>query len=76
MERAFKQLYDYTSDSDEIRYGSIEFVNIASEDAKYMLVSCSAILNYLMEKWIKLSEKRSTLNEKCICKLFTSFGSE
>ena len=56
MESAFKQLYGYTSDSGGIRHGSIEFVNVASEDAKYMLVSCSAFVNYLMEKWIKLNE--------------------
>ena len=56
MESAFKQLYGYTSDSGGIRHGSSEFVNVASEDAKYMLVSCSAFVNYLMEKWIKLNE--------------------
>lgn len=44
LENAFKQLYGYTSDSGGIRHGSIEFVNVASEDAKYMLVSCSAFV--------------------------------
>lgn len=58
MENAFKQLYGYTSDSGGIRHGSIEFVNVASEDAKYMLVSCSAFVNYLIEKWIKLNGRR------------------
>lgn len=57
MESAFKQLYGYTSDSGGIRHGSIEFVNVASEDAKYMLVSCSAFVNYLTEKWIKYNLK-------------------
>ena len=55
LENAFKQLYGYTSDSGGIRHGSIEFVNVASEDAKYMLVSCSAFVNYLTEKWINLN---------------------
>lgn len=53
MENAFKQLYGYTSDSSGIRHGGIEFINVPSEDAKYMLVSCSAFVNYLIEKWIK-----------------------
>ena len=57
LENAFKQLYGYTSDSGGIRHGSIEFVNVASEDAKYMLVSCSAFVNYLTEKWIKYNLK-------------------
>lgn len=56
MENAFKQLYGYTSDSSGIRHGGIEFINVPSEDAKYMLVSCSAFVNYLMEKWIKVKE--------------------
>ena len=56
MENAFKQLYGYTSDSSGIRHGGIEFVNVPSEDAKYMLVSCSAFVNYLLEKWIRVKE--------------------
>ena len=57
MKTAFEKLYGYTSDSGGIRHGSIEFVNVASEDAKYMLVSCSAFVNYLTEKWIKYNLK-------------------
>lgn len=56
MENAFRQLYGYTSDLGGIRHGSIEFVGVPGEDAKYMLISCSAFVNYLMEKWIKLKE--------------------
>lgn len=55
MENAFKQLYGYTSDSGGIRHGSIEFVDVPSEDAKYMMVSCAAFVNYLMEKWVRIS---------------------
>lgn len=54
MENAFKQLYGYTSDSGGIRHGAIEFTSVPSEDVKYMLISCSAFVNYLMEKWIKV----------------------
>ena len=56
MEEAFTSLYKYTSNSDGIRHGGIEYTNVPSEDAKYMLVSCSAFVNYLTEKWRKAQE--------------------
>lgn len=54
MERAFLALYGYTSDENGIRHGGIDFQNVPVEDAKYMLVSCSAFVNYLIEKWNKV----------------------
>lgn len=54
MRSAFSQLYGYASDSDGIRHGGIDFKNAPSEDAKYMLVSCSAFINYLIEKYSKI----------------------
>ncbi len=54
MEKAFTSLYGYTSDETGIRHGGIDFQNAPSEDAKYMLVSCSAFVNYLIEKWSKV----------------------
>lgn len=51
LEKAFISLYAYTCDEKGIRHAGIEFVNAPSEDAKYMLISCSAFVNYLMEKW-------------------------
>lgn len=51
MEEAFLKLYGYTSNEKGIRHGGIDFTNAPSEDAKYMLVSCSAFVNYLIEKW-------------------------
>ena len=53
MKTAFEKLYGYTSDSDGIRHGGIDFRNAPAEDAKYMLVSCSAFINYLIEKQSK-----------------------
>ena len=44
-------LYGYASDENGIRHGGIGFTNAAPGDAKYMLVSCSAFVNYLIEKW-------------------------
>lgn len=54
MKTAFEKLYGYTSDSDGIRHGGIDFANAPAEDAKYMLVSCSAFINYLIEKQSKI----------------------
>ena len=47
-------LYGYASDENGIRHGGIDFKNAPAEDAKYMLISCSAFVNYLMEKWSKI----------------------
>lgn len=54
MESAFTSLYGYTSDEDGIRHGGIDFKNAPAEDAKYMLISCSAFVNYLIEKYQKI----------------------
>jgi hypothetical protein len=54
LENAFSALYGYTSDENGIRHGGIDFKNAPAEDAKYMLVSCSAFVNYLIEKWSKV----------------------
>ncbi len=53
MRAAFSQLYGYASDTDGIRHGGMDFKNAPAEDAKYMLVSCSAFVNYLLEKHSK-----------------------
>ena len=50
LECAFCSLYGYTSDENGIRHGGIDFKNAPAEDAKYMLISCSAFINYLLEK--------------------------
>lgn len=51
QKEAFKKLYGFTSDAGGIRHGSIDFTNAQSEDALYMLVSCSAFINYLKAKY-------------------------
>lgn len=53
LQNAMSSLYGYTSDESGIRHGSIDFTGASSEDAKYMLISCSAFVNYLIEKWEK-----------------------
>lgn len=53
MESAFSILYGYTSDENGIRHGATDSSNVEPEDAKFMLVSCSAFVNYLIEKLAK-----------------------
>ena len=53
LEEAFNKMYGYTSDNDGTRHGSIDFKNAPAEDAKFMLISCSAFINYLIEKLSK-----------------------
>ena len=47
---AFKKLYGYTSDTSGIRHAMLDEGSLNHEDAKYMLVICSAFVNYLTEK--------------------------
>ena len=55
LESAFSSMYGYTSDENGIRHGGIDFTNAHEEDAKYMLLSCSAFVNYLIAKLSKIS---------------------
>ncbi|MEY3444095.1 MAG: hypothetical protein RLZZ519_2376, partial [Bacteroidota bacterium] len=50
---AFGSLYGYTSDEGGIRHAMMETNTSDFEDAKYMLVSCSAFINYLIAKCAK-----------------------
>ena len=50
LQKAFSHLYGYTSEADGIRHALLEDHNLQQEDAKFMLVSCSAFINYLIEK--------------------------
>jgi len=47
---AFKKFYGYTSDAEGIRHPLLEEPALSYEDAKFMLVSCSAFVNYVITK--------------------------
>lgn len=53
MKNAFISLYGYTSDKSGIRHNNGVDENTTFEEAKYMLVSCSAFLNYLIQVYEK-----------------------
>lgn len=50
---AFGKIYGYTSDAGGIRHAMLEEDSVEHEDALYMLVSCSAFVNYVVAKAAK-----------------------
>lgn len=50
LKQSFNALYGYTSDSDGIRHAMTDAPNVGLIDAKYMLVSCTGFINYLVGK--------------------------
>ncbi len=51
LETAFRKLYGYTSDADGIRHALMEKPNLSFEEAKFMLVICSAFFNYVITNY-------------------------
>ena len=50
LKRAFNSLYGYSSDAEGIRHALLEEEKLDFDDAKFMLVCCSAFVNYLVSK--------------------------
>ncbi len=50
LKEAWKKLYGFTSDDAGIRHGSIRPSDVDQDLAKFMLVACSAFVNYLISK--------------------------
>jgi len=57
LKKAFENLYGYTSDAEGVRHALLDEPNLDFEDAKFMLVSCSAFINYLITKSSKAGIK-------------------
>lgn len=50
LKKGLEAIYGYTSDSGGIRHSLMDEPNLDFDDAKFMLVSCSAFVNYLIAK--------------------------
>ncbi len=50
LRSAFEKLYGYTSDESGIRHAILDDPTVGFEEAKYMIVACSAFANYLAAK--------------------------
>jgi len=48
LQQAFSKLYGYTSNADGIRHSMLEESTLSFSDAKFMLVACSAFINYVL----------------------------
>jgi hypothetical protein len=59
LKKAFDSLYGYTSSTEGIRHSLLdEEKGLSFEDAKFMLISCSAFVNYLVSKTSKAGLKK------------------
>jgi hypothetical protein len=47
---AFQSLYGYTSDAEGIRHALLDKSTLMADDAKFMLVACSAFIEFLVSK--------------------------
>ena len=60
LESAFLKLYDYTNSEKGIRHANGMFESdVSFEEAKFMLVSCSAFVNYLTANYGKVGGKHA-----------------
>ncbi len=50
LREAFNKLYGYTNDAEGIRHALLEASTLTFDDAKFMLVCCSAFVNFLTAK--------------------------
>ena len=50
LEQAWINMYNWTSDEDGIRHGAKETPKVGLAEARYMVVACSAFVNYLSSK--------------------------
>jgi hypothetical protein len=53
LKNAFSSLYGYTSDSQGIRHALMDNSSLTKADARFMLISCSAFVNYAIEALAK-----------------------
>ncbi len=54
LKKSFSSVYAYTSDADGIRHGMLKEPNLTYNDAKFMLVSCTAFVNYVLGRCAEL----------------------
>jgi len=53
LEKAFLAIYGYTSDSGGIRHALLEESKIERPEARFMLIACSAFINFVADKYKK-----------------------
>ncbi|SCL74587.1 hypothetical protein L21_0467 [Methanoculleus chikugoensis] len=53
LKAAFLKLYGWSSSSEGIRHALQDQPNLTLEEARFMLITCSAFINYLKGKCVK-----------------------
>jgi hypothetical protein len=53
LNEAFQKIYSWTNDDEGIRHALKDMPTVDQEDAQFMLVACSAFINYLQVKRMK-----------------------
>ena len=64
LKSGFSSIYGWTSSDQGIRHSLLEAPSVDQEDAIYMLVSCSAFVNYLYSKSLKIGLDLSKSNQQ------------
>jgi hypothetical protein len=54
LKKSLSALYGYTSDAQGIRHAMLDEPRLTYSDAKFMLVSCTACVNYMLAKAVEL----------------------
>ena len=55
LKEGWLKIYGWTSDEDGVRHGAIDAATIDQTMAKYILVSCSAFVSYLIDEGKKVN---------------------
>lgn len=50
LDKAMRQLYGFTSDSDGVRHAILNQSTVGYDEAKFMLVACAAFVNFVIAK--------------------------
>jgi hypothetical protein len=59
LKSGFEKLYGYTSDEDGIRHPILDERKVEESDALFMIVTCSAFVNFLLAKAEKVGVLKS-----------------
>ncbi len=54
LSKGFSAIYGYTSDAEGIRHAMMDASTVQFEDAYFMLIVCSAFVNFLTQKFNKI----------------------
>jgi hypothetical protein len=60
LEKAFVALYGYTSDEGGVRHALLGEEKVSGSEARFMLVACSAFINYVIASMAEAGQPLAT----------------